>query len=757
MNNSMLSLSTKTYFYRARGNISCLWVLLSIFVLRATAAPLTLEDFVSPTQMAIISILQTVFFAYVSHAVTVRPENTTKALPSIAKRALAIAWPVSGIHEAVGCIIKSFQGRKILQEMLAEDKGQKAKDTSMDDWLIDMKLKYFDTARIALLIERQELNDNLTLLKRRLQIFRGRVSQHEERLQAYKDRKSDELNGKDSSEYEKRLSTTSEYLRDDLEKLLDLRSANLRHSYYLIKREDLFGTRKAKFQADLDRTVKSKKIPSYNTSEIEQSIYDEKSENSGSQYSLDDNQAESYYSDSDELSTESYVSNDSSQIATEPSGSEYDSDNVESSVYSEEEDLQVYDPANDPELLHSTFAFDSNMADLQNTDFAVCSNWEEMQDQNKERYGDDDIYSSYTRNLYSISEENDIPDDISEELQSLLDKYEIQDKAQFNWKFNYDNSAYLDALLTKMGPERSKSVKDFIINDDIFIGMDKEDVELLKPSSYSLTSETNVTGPGAHLPYQVPVHPFLFRFLPPDMLDQLTGAGPLGGSSALGKIFTLIQLGYTVYEIIDGEGDSWSKLIMGIFMIMSISQTISLVALPPQDVSYSLKGNYITGSCYNYFRIQENEVLGIVKQFFSSKRHKTMGRSDFHSTSNTFCILALTGMSSKDLMGVIKRDDFDRKTLTHFPSGIWEYFVVFGGIAVPLLLGLIPGYGERSTTEWIVISWIVGSLPFIIFRIIYFDMFTTMKTSEMILLVIVGALPGIALVLTATVIGFVTV
>ncbi|KAI9004853.1 hypothetical protein CLU79DRAFT_782357 [Phycomyces nitens] len=446
-------------------------------------------------------------------------------------------------------MIKSFKGHKILQEMLSTDKGQRDERISLHKWIKKAKSRYFDTARIALIIERQELDEKFSLLKRRLEIFRGRVSQHDERLQAHKNREPDELSDKDLAEYEKKLSKISRNLREDFNKLSLLRSGSLRHSHYLLKREDLLTTRKTKFQVDLDEIMKSPDSQSYSEYEAEKSIDDSSLKNNGSDYSLGDNQAESYYSDKDQIDIDASVSHSSLYSSIEKSSFEEDSDNSKRSGYSDDDSYTIYNPANDPELLHNTFEYDSNSADIQNRSYSRCDDGETMEEENKERYGDDDFYSS---SAYYDQQRSFVNDDSPNnfELDELLLKYDIEDESMFNWEYNYDNGAYLDALLRNMGPEQSATVKHFIISGNVFIGMEEEDVKLLKPSRYSLTVDTDITGPGAQCPYQVPVHPSLFRYLPPDMLDQLTGADSLGDSSAMGKLLTLVQLGYTVQYLL---------------------------------------------------------------------------------------------------------------------------------------------------------------------------------------------------------------
>ncbi|KAI9033840.1 hypothetical protein CLU79DRAFT_725718 [Phycomyces nitens] len=95
-------------------NCFTLWIIFSAFFLGCTGAPFDSEKYITEKEIAIVSILKTVFIAYLAHANTVRPDQSTLALPTIYKQMSAIAWPVSGIHEAVGSMIKAWRADKII-------------------------------------------------------------------------------------------------------------------------------------------------------------------------------------------------------------------------------------------------------------------------------------------------------------------------------------------------------------------------------------------------------------------------------------------------------------------------------------------------------------------------------------------------------------------------------------------------------------------------------------------------------------------
>ncbi|KAI9033841.1 hypothetical protein CLU79DRAFT_725738 [Phycomyces nitens] len=87
------------------------------------------------------------------------------------------------------------------------------------------------------------------------------------------------------------------------------------------------------------------------------------------------------------------------------------------------------------------------------------------------------------------------------------------------------------------------------------------------------------------------------------------------------------------------------------------------------------------------------------------------------------------------------------------PAGRWETLVIIGGTVVPLLLGLLAGYTEQSPTKWIVLAWIVGSWPFTFIRIYVIDPNYMVNGLAFGLTTFFLVLPGIALVISATVLG----
>ncbi|KAI9005839.1 hypothetical protein CLU79DRAFT_723890 [Phycomyces nitens] len=92
-----------------------------------------------------------------------------------------------------------------------------------------------------------------------------------------------------------------------------------------------------------------------------------------------------------------------------------------------------------------------------------------------------------------------------------------------------------------------------------------------------------------NLTYQLPVHPTSVRYFTKEMIDELKMTHRIQDKSFSQTAFTIVQLGYTVYECIEGSGQKWSKVVMIIFMIMSILQTISVYVLPTQVAAYSIK------------------------------------------------------------------------------------------------------------------------------------------------------------------------
>ncbi|OAD72472.1 hypothetical protein PHYBLDRAFT_65484 [Phycomyces blakesleeanus NRRL 1555(-)] len=689
--------------------VPCVLVLLSSFVVNSAAAPLTIENFVSPTKAAIISIIQTVVLAYSAHAATIRPENTSTIWPTVVKRTLAIAWPVSGVHEAISSMIKAYKGYKILNKSNFLEKNLVKNDEALGEWMNEMKMKVFDMERISLLVERRRLDRRLEVIETDI------VTMKEELSRSAPEPSSESLDDANMRLYIR--NTNIKYLESSLKE----REVVLFYQTLTLRSEHAIFSEHAKFRAELYHYPYETRINQFK-------IFAQETED------LKSFRSKLTIHDEDVLNTSGLKKEGTKLLINYKS---LPSSSIENPI-------------------QSTASKEAHGL-LNNTESGVTEKGEK-----------------YTvmkaQNLYSYDRELPVEDiyetdDELKELANLFYKYQIPDKDESNidWTYKYNNGAYLSAILERMDSSVATTTKGFMINGNIYIGIhdfsvglfDQDTYEWKYQKAYQRTDEMDITGPGTDYDYQVAIHPAMFCYLPPDMLDQLNNIVALGESQITSQLFTLVQLGYTVYEIVLGTGDKWSKLIMGVFMIMSVLQTVSLMILPTQSMSYSIKGNPIHSSLHEFVPEANPKMHSYKFKEFDPEIFNGVDESEIHYISSAMRTLALTGMPLDDLEDVMKNALAAKTSFSFKNSGVWEYFVVFGGIAIPLILGIAAGYGAKSKTEWIVISWIVGSLPFIIFRIYFLDRYANLDLLYLILLVPFMAFPGIALVLAATIIGYI--
>ncbi|KAL0093664.1 hypothetical protein F4703DRAFT_1830590 [Phycomyces blakesleeanus] len=267
-----------------------------------------------------------------------------------------------------------------------------------------------------------------------------------------------------------------------------------------------------------------------------------------------------------------------------------------------------------------------------------------------------------------------------------------------------------------------------------------------------------IAGPGSKHMYQIPVHPKIIRYLSKSMLNQLKEATRLEESSHLPRFISLIQLGYTLYEIIRDSGDSWSKLILGIFTIMSILQTASLYFLPMQVSAFSIESDLerYEALCEELevkpVYITDDELLQ------STMKLLTQGAEKSERKHARIALHALAKSNVPSHLGMILfvEKETKLKGISTQPSGKWEYFVLSSGIVIPLLLGIIAGYKRHTRTEWIVLAWIISSIPFTFLRLFYLEPdYITKKSFPFATFLMV--IPGITLIFVATVFSYMPV
>ncbi|KAI9030884.1 hypothetical protein CLU79DRAFT_831405 [Phycomyces nitens] len=317
----------------------------------------------------------------------------------------------------------------------------------------------------------------------------------------------------------------------------------------------------------------------------------------------------------------------------------------------------------------------------------------------------------------------------------LMFTYNIIDMCECEIPDNGDNLAYLAAILDTMEPRQARRVRNFILNGSLYAGFDLDSTE-----SYALreqvlyTKDMTITGPGVKGKYQAVIKPYIVRYLTPEMLMELTSIQYLDNTSYIAICVTAGQLVYTIINCVDAEGDKWAKVIMLIYMIMSVLQTTSLIVLHKQPVAYSIyldkyieikerprdnskylssksrpEGAQFTTIGNNYKEDDEDSIIDIMPEHRATYKIEMEDNGMIYYTSDL-------------LLKIVKKQYFFRnpgydaftthRRWAHILSGL-------GGLALPLLAGIWADYQAHTTTQWIVLAWIINQLLFVPFVFIY--------------------------------------
>ncbi|KAI9030900.1 hypothetical protein CLU79DRAFT_360928 [Phycomyces nitens] len=290
---------------------------------------------------------------------------------------------------------------------------------------------------------------------------------------------------------------------------------------------------------------------------------------------------------------------------------------------------------------------------------------------------------------------------------------------------NNNNSVYLAAILNTLEPSQAKKVKDCFLNNSLYLGFDlkeytikddestdstikdyeskdstmKDDISLIK-YNFLYTKNMTITGPGAICRYQVPIGADNVCFLTREMLNQLQPVHHLDNTSYIAICITSGQLVYTVIECIDADGDKWAKVIMLIYTVMSVLQTISLIVLHKQLAAYSIHYDKDIKIDLNFTpKDEDSEVIDILSDFGNNIKKK-------HNNS-LICYQGsfLEKISNHELLSSQEPSKFLRR------KALIATLFGFGGMVVSLLIGIWADYTARSTTQWIVLAWILS--PFL--------------------------------------------
>ncbi|KAI9024500.1 hypothetical protein CLU79DRAFT_747488 [Phycomyces nitens] len=313
---------------------------------------------------------------------------------------------------------------------------------------------------------------------------------------------------------------------------------------------------------------------------------------------------------------------------------------------------------------------------------------------------------------------------------------ENKDKWQYQISNDNDNIAYLAAILNTLEPRQRRRIRNFILNGSLYAGFDFPSIEKYNFRKRVLcTKDMTITGPGVKGSYQKVIKPYAVRYLTTRMLDQLLSIQYLDTTSYIAICVTAGQLVYTIINCIDAEGDRWAKVIMIIYTMMSVLQTTSLIVLHKQPVTYSIDFTEYIGIqekfCYSSTDSDSETNSERAQSATIGSDHKNEEEEeDFmfepmpeHRTFNTVQEeYETTYYRSGLLLKIIKEQKFFQyPTYDAFTKHKkWAYILSgFGGFALSLLAGIWADYRAHTTTQWIVLAWIINQLLFAPFVVIY--------------------------------------
>ncbi|OAD72184.1 hypothetical protein PHYBLDRAFT_170081 [Phycomyces blakesleeanus NRRL 1555(-)] len=145
-----------------------------------------------------------------------------------------------------------------------------------------------------------------------------------------------------------------------------------------------------------------------------------------------------------------------------------------------------------------------------------------------------------------------------------------------------------ESFLHLLGPKDAKKTKHCILNGSLVIGFNDSNKQKADRSTCK-TETITVTGPGAACKYQRTVDFKDVCYMTVDMINQLETAYNMDDTSYLEIFITIGQLLFTTFECMDLDGDRWAKLIIIMYTIMSVLQTLSLLMLHKQISTFSIK------------------------------------------------------------------------------------------------------------------------------------------------------------------------
>ncbi|KAL0078913.1 hypothetical protein F4703DRAFT_1877751 [Phycomyces blakesleeanus] len=283
----------------------------------------------------------------------------------------------------------------------------------------------------------------------------------------------------------------------------------------------------------------------------------------------------------------------------------------------------------------------------------------------------------------------------------LVDYMRTSQNIQFK---KYDNAPYLAALLHTLGPEKARKVKHCIINNNLLLGFDSAKYTSSPGCVEQMTSNISVNGPGVNLRYQSSINVGLVRYMSIDLMNQLQTAHNVNSVPYTEALVTIVQLVYITIICIYANGDRWAKVPIFIYVAMSSLQTVSLIFLHKQTTPFSI--HYDSDVPWREI-VEDHDVYtpkAVNRMYLSDKDNRLV---------NTW------GDSRRDLLYkgsflhfILERCEFKHGSediMTERSCHLMAIFSLIGGAVVPLLICIWADYSSHSTTESLILVWIVCS------------------------------------------------
>ncbi|KAL0091875.1 hypothetical protein J3Q64DRAFT_1725677 [Phycomyces blakesleeanus] len=269
---------------------------------------------------------------------------------------------------------------------------------------------------------------------------------------------------------------------------------------------------------------------------------------------------------------------------------------------------------------------------------------------------------------------------------------------------DHDNATYLAALLQSLGPDKAKKLKHCLLNSSLFVGFDLLDETLLEDLNYIKTDQIRVIGLGVACKYQASVAPSVVRYLPTTMLDQLYDSSSVDRVPYKEVFITLVQLGYTVIECLNPNNENkWIKSVLLVYMIMSMGQTLSILALHTQEFAFSVR--YRPG--HPKQNISSDNTCTPASDTHLDKDFGCTSRplEGQNETANEYCDAVIhKGSFLYQVLQGLNIYTNTEEPLDPYEESVWNFFVVVLLFAMPFLLGIWADYASHSTTEWLVLA-----------------------------------------------------